>query len=291
MDPCFPRGVRPRLALPQSSRGTARRRLDILPRMSLTVRILGASGGIGPGRRTTSILIDDDVLIDAGSGVGDLSLDELRRIRHVFLTHSHLDHIAFLPMLADMVYSADATPIHVHGLPATLKALCDHVFNWVIWPDFTRLPRPDQPLIRLETVQPGQSIAVDQREICVLPARHTVPAVGYSVTNDDGAAFAFSGDTTSSHQLWPALNALPNLDLLMIETGLPDEMEGMADLAKHYTPQHLGEDLAMLEHRPRIAITHLKPGHEQAIRQQLARSPHHDGMIFLHGDERFVLGT
>ncbi|WP_018952290.1 3',5'-cyclic-nucleotide phosphodiesterase [Thioalkalivibrio sp. AKL12] len=259
--------------------------------MSLSVRILGASGGIGPGRRTTSILIDNDILIDAGSGVGDLTLEELRRIRHVFLTHSHLDHIAFLPMLADMVYSPDAPPVHVHGLPATLKALCDHVFNWVIWPDFTRLPRPNQPLIRLESLQPGHSIAVEHREIQVLPARHTVPAVGYSVTNSDGAAFAFSGDTTSSHLLWPALNALPHLDLLMIETGLPDEMEGMADLAKHYTPQHLGEDLAQLQHRPRIAITHLKPGHEQAIRQQLARSPHHDGMIFLHGDERFELGA
>ncbi|WP_018873305.1 3',5'-cyclic-nucleotide phosphodiesterase [Thioalkalivibrio sp. ALJ16] len=257
--------------------------------MSLSVRILGASGGIGPGRRTTSILIDDDILIDAGSGVGDLQLEELRRIRHVFLTHSHLDHIAFLPMLADMVYHPDAAPIHVHGLPATLKALCDHVFNWVIWPDFTRLPRPDQPLVRLASVQPDQTIHLDHRELRVLPARHTVPAVGYCVSSHDGAAFAFSGDTTSSRRLWPALNALPNLDLLMIETGLPDEMEGMADLAKHYTPQNLREDLALLEHRPRIAITHLKPGHEQAIRQQLARSPHHTGMIFLHGDERFVL--
>ncbi|WP_019626504.1 3',5'-cyclic-nucleotide phosphodiesterase [Thioalkalivibrio sp. ALJT] len=257
--------------------------------MSLSVRILGASGGIGPGRRTTSILIDDDILIDAGSGVGDLRLEQLRRIRHVFLTHSHLDHIAFLPMLADMVYHPDAAPIHVHGLPATLQALCEHVFNWVIWPDFTCLPRPDQPLIRLEPVQPEQTIHLGHRVLRVLPARHTVPAVGYSVSHRDGAAFAFSGDTTSSRQLWPALNALPNLDLLMIETGLPDEMKGMADLAKHYTPQHLREDLALLKHRPRIAITHCKPGHERAIRQQLAHSPHHAGMIFLHGNEHFVL--
>jgi len=257
--------------------------------MSLSVRILGASGGIGPGRRTTSILVDDDILIDAGSGVGDLTLTELRRIRHIFLTHSHLDHIAFLPMLADMVYAPDAPPIEVHALPETLKALGDHVFNWVIWPDFTQLPTPEQPLLRLHPLQPGQRVALGEREMRALPARHTVPTVGYSVLHRDGASFAFSGDTTSSDQLWPALNALPRLDLLMIETGLPDEMEGMADLARHYTPQHLREDLARLEHQPRIAITHLKPGHEQAIRQQLARSQHHAGMIFLYGNERFEL--
>lgn len=257
--------------------------------MSLSVRILGASGGIGPGRRTTSILIDDDILIDAGSGVGDLTLTELRRIRHIFLTHSHLDHIAFLPMLADMVYAPDAAPIEVHALPETLKALCDHVFNWVIWPDFTQLPTPDRPLIRLHPLQPGERVTLGEREMRALPARHTVPTVGYSMLHRDGASFAFSGDTTSSEQLWPALNALPRLDLLMIETGLPDEMASMADLAKHYTPQHLREDLARLEHQPHIAITHLKPGHEQAIRHQLASSPHHSGMIFLYGDERFEL--
>lgn len=257
--------------------------------MSLSVRILGASGGIGPGRRTTSILIDDDILIDAGSGVGDLDHEALYAIRHVFITHSHLDHVAFLPLLADRVYGPEAQPIHVHALPATLKALADHLFNWVVWPDFTCLPRRDRPLLRMEPVAPQQRIVLGQREVRVLPARHTVPAAGYSVSHEDGTTFAFSGDTNSSHQLWPALNALPNLHLLMIETGLPDELEGMAELACHYTPQHLAADLARLVHRPRIAITHVKPGHEQAIREQLACSSRHRGMVFLRGSEHFAL--
>ena len=44
----------------------------------MKLRVLGCSGGIG-GRhlRTTSLLVDNDILIDAGTGVGDVSLAEL----------------------------------------------------------------------------------------------------------------------------------------------------------------------------------------------------------------------
>ena len=62
----------------------------------MQIRILGCSGGVSANLRTTSLLVDGDVLIDAGTGVGDLSLEEMSRIQHVFLTHSHLDHIAIL---------------------------------------------------------------------------------------------------------------------------------------------------------------------------------------------------
>jgi len=49
------------------------------------------------------MLLDHDVLIDAGTGVGDLSLTEMSLIDHVFITHSHLDHIACIPLLMDSV--------------------------------------------------------------------------------------------------------------------------------------------------------------------------------------------
>ena len=75
----------------------------------MRIRILGCSGGIGAGSRTSAMLIDDDVLLDAGTGIGDLELDDLHAIRHVFLTHAHLDHIAGLPMLIDsMAFLPDA---------------------------------------------------------------------------------------------------------------------------------------------------------------------------------------
>src|SRR6187431_945169 len=109
-----------------------------------TIRVLGCSGSIAAGSRTTSFLLDDDVLIDAGTGVGDLSLDELAQIDHIFITHSHLDHVLAIGLLADSVtrrrVAAAAPPVVVHALAETIDALRRYIFNGVIWPDFSRLP-------------------------------------------------------------------------------------------------------------------------------------------------------
>ena len=77
----------------------------------MQIKVLGCSGGIGGNMRTTSLLVDDDVLIDAGTGVGDLSLDALLKIDHIFVTHSHLDHIGFIPLLVDTVMGLRAQPV------------------------------------------------------------------------------------------------------------------------------------------------------------------------------------
>ncbi|MBY0237628.1 MAG: MBL fold metallo-hydrolase, partial [Burkholderiaceae bacterium] len=108
----------------------------------MKIRVLGCSGAIAAGFKTTAFLLDDDVLIDAGTGVGDLSLEALARIDHILVSHSHLDHVLAIPLLADSVLrlraAAGRPPIQVHGLAPTLKALRDHILNGVIWPDFTR---------------------------------------------------------------------------------------------------------------------------------------------------------
>jgi ribonuclease BN (tRNA processing enzyme) len=100
----------------------------------MRLRVLGCSGGIG-GRhlRTTSFLVDNDVLIDAGSGVGDLSLAELTRIDHIFVTHSHLDHVTSIPFLVDTVGGMRNQPITVYATAPTIEILKNHLFNWAIW--------------------------------------------------------------------------------------------------------------------------------------------------------------
>ncbi|MGB8052215.1 MAG: MBL fold metallo-hydrolase, partial [Azonexus sp.] len=115
----------------------------------MKLRILGCSGGIGGEHlRTTSLLVDDDVLIDAGTGVGDLPIDELARIDHLFLTHTHLDHIACLPLMIDSVADRRGKPLTVYGIPPVLDILRKHVFNWLVWPDFTEIPSTGKPFMR-----------------------------------------------------------------------------------------------------------------------------------------------
>src|SRR3954469_5450000 len=146
----------------------------------MKLRVLGCSGGIG-GRhlRTTSMLLDNDVLIDSGTGVADLSLTELSMIDHIFVTHSHLDHITTIPFIVDTVGGMRNRPLVIHALPATIEILKNHIFNWSIWPDFTQIPSAESPFLKYEPIQVGESIVLANRKITALPANHVVPAVGY----------------------------------------------------------------------------------------------------------------
>lgn len=230
----------------------------------MNIRVLGASGGAGPGLRTTSLLIDDDILIDAGSGVGDLGLDQMAAIRHVFITHSHLDHIAFLPLLLDSIFDSIREPVVVHGQAATLRALQEHIFNWVIWPDFSRLPRPDAPVLRYEVMMPGETCTIAGRTLEMIAVNHAVPGVGYRI-EDVGGVLAFSGDTTTNDGFWAALNVRQRLDVLIVESAFANANIELSRLARHYCPALLAEDIAKLRHDPVVYITHNKPGDEEAI--------------------------
>ncbi len=230
----------------------------------MQVRVLGCSGGVGQGLRTTSLLIDDDVLIDAGSGVGDLSLDEMAKIRHIFLTHSHLDHLAFIPLMLDSIFEERQEALIVHGLPETLHALRQHIFNWVIWPDFHQLPTPEQPVMRYAPMSPGELVSLGGRSWEMIPVVHAVPAVGYRVSCA-GGVLAFSGDTSTNDSFWQGLNAHERLDVLIVETAFANADLAISRMAKHYCPSLLAEDLKKLRHQPQLYITHNKPGEEDVI--------------------------
>lgn len=235
----------------------------------MKVRVLGCNGGISTGLRTTSYLIDDDILIDSGSGVGDLSLDEMARIRHIFITHSHLDHIAFLPLMVDSIFERLVEPVLIHGQAPTIKALQEHIFNWTIWPDFAKLPTPERPVMRYELMAPGSRKQIGDRIMEMIPVNHIVPAVGYRVESKVGASFAFSGDTSANDSFWAALNAHPNLDLLFLEAAFSNADEELSVKARHYCSRTLASDIVKLKHRPVIYLTHPKPGVELEIMREV----------------------
>lgn len=234
----------------------------------MELRVLGCSGGIGAGLRTTSMLLDGDILIDAGTGVGDLTLEEMSRIDHVFLTHSHLDHVIGLPFMLDSVGAMRDQPITVHALPETIDILRDHLFNWKLWPDFTQIPNAEHPWLRFQPILQGCSIELNGRRITSLPANHTVPAAGYLL--DSGkASLAFSGDTSECEEFWAALNQVKNLRYLIVETSFADAENGIAHASRHYHPALLAEQLTRLKTRPEIYITHLGPSEQQEIMDEL----------------------
>lgn len=237
----------------------------------MKIKVLGCDGGIGGKRRTTCLAVDDDILIDAGTGIIDLSLAALAKIDHIFLTHAHLDHILGIALMADSVYSQRTQAITVYALAETIAHLRRHIFNWQIWPDFSVLPSIEAPVLQFRAIQAGHSVLLGNRKITALPVNHTLPAVGYALDSGN-AGLAFSGDTTTCPAFWASLNGLPNLKHLIIETSFANNELALARISKHFCPSLLADDLKFLESQPQIHITHLKPDAEVLILHELTQT-------------------
>lgn len=240
----------------------------------LKVRVLGCSGSIAAGCRTTSFLIDDDILIDAGTGVGDLTQEEIARIDHIFLSHSHLDHVFAVGLLADtglrLREAQKRPPVQVHALPQTLQALRQHIFNGVIWPDFTRIPSAEHPALAFVPLQQGEVWTIGTRQIEALPAAHTVPAVGFAVRpSADGPALVYTGDTGPNPALWARLEDIP-VHSLVIETAFGDDERSLAQISQHLCPSTLESELKHLAQDVEVLITHIKPGEVGAVMREIA---------------------
>lgn len=241
----------------------------------MKVRVLGCSGAIARECRTTSFLVDGDVLVDAGTGVGDLTLDEMLGIDHVLLTHAHLDHIAALPLMLDAIAARRSNPVKVYALAGTISALRAHIFNDVIWPDFTRLPTADAPFIRFQDIQVGQELQIGGKRIEVLPAVHTVPAVGYAVTAQQ-ACWVFSGDTERNPAFWRRVNQLA-VTMLVIETAFSSRESQLAETSRHLSPTVLAEELDCISPSSNypIYITHTKPAETELIMSEIRKLEGH----------------
>lgn len=230
----------------------------------MQLRILGCNGGTGLNLRTSSYLIDEDILLDAGTGVGDLTLDEMKKIKHIFVTHSHLDHIVSIAFLVDNLFSSLKQPLEVHARHETIATLKQHVFNWQVWPDFAELPNKQSPVMVYRPMNPGDVLDINGRCIEMIEVNHTVPACAYSVTSG-GRTLVYSGDTSTNDNLWVRLNQLKRVDFMIVEAAFANHDETLSKLAKHYCPRLLAADLNKFRHRPQLGISHLKPGEEQKI--------------------------
>jgi cAMP phosphodiesterase len=219
----------------------------------------------------TTVLVNDEIAIDAGCIASGLGRAEQERIRHVIVTHSHLDHTAGLPpFLTDRIGGATAS-FPVHASRATIDSLRQHTFNDVVWPNFEKIPLPNGagPILKLVEIEAGRPFELLGLRFTPVAMNHVVPTLGL-VIEDDHSAVAVTSDTYRTDGIWEVAGRAKNLRAVFVDVSYPDELESLAAVAKHLTPQSLRADLAKLRGDAKVYAVHLKPDMRDRIAQQLA---------------------
>jgi ribonuclease BN (tRNA processing enzyme) len=234
------------------------------------LEVLGCSGGELPRHKTTCFLVDGRLAIDAGALTASLPLEKLLKVDDVVLTHSHFDHVKDVPLLADLLVGRRRTPVRVHASTECARTLRESIFNGRLWPDFTRIPDARRPVLEIREFRPGRAFKAGGYTFRPVPVCHPVESVGF-VVSDGRAAFAVSGDTGPTVDFWKRVNAVGKLGALLVEVSFPNDLQGLADLSGHLTPNTLATELSKLERNGfPVLLYHLKPAYAARLRREVA---------------------
>lgn len=242
----------------------------------MRLRVLGCHGGESPSHRLTSFLIDNTLLVDAGSATRSLTLPEQLQVDTVLISHAHLDHIRDLGFLCDNVIGARKSPLRVFCSPFTADALERHMFNNVLWPDFTKIPNPGDPnggkTLEIHRIEPDVDHVIGGYSVKLVPVNHPVETHAMFIRDASGT-LCYSSDTGKTDALFAELNARPDLKAFIYEVSFPNAMETLADVSGHLTPQQLADELAA-KFRPQqscpILLYHLKPSFFETLKEEIA---------------------
>ncbi|MBI5894239.1 MAG: 3',5'-cyclic-nucleotide phosphodiesterase [Deltaproteobacteria bacterium] len=234
----------------------------------MKLRVLGCFGAEMPGYKVTSFLINEDTLLDAGTVVSSLTLEEQMKIKNVIISHTHLDHIKDILFLADNLIGKGLT-VNIISAPYVLDSLKSHILNDAIWPDFTMLPTIADAVLKLVPAEVGAELSLGDITIKPVNVNHTVPAVGYIIKNKN-SAFVYTGDTGPTDAIWEEAKKEPNLKFIIVEASFPNSMENIANASKHMTSYDLVGELKKLgKSGITVYVTHMKPQYLDIIKNEL----------------------
>ena len=238
----------------------------------MKINVLGSSGSVAPGHNTAAFLIDDHLLLDAGTISISLNQEAQFKITHIFLTHVHLDHIKGIPFLIDnFAIGKERRRLTVLSGPEVLRDLKKHIFNNRIWPDFTAIPTREHPLLLFQELSTRGFFPLGKYRVYTTRVHHTVPAYGYLVEDSLGNALAYTGDSGPTETIWKRFQG-HRIKGLIVEVSFPNALKQLALLSGHLTPGLLKEEITKMPVLPeKIYITHPKPLYRETIEKELAR--------------------
>jgi len=239
--------------------------------MKNSIKILGAYGAKTLNTAMTCIQVDDEVLIDAGNILFGLDKDA-KNIYHIFLTHTHLDHIVDIPFLIDIFFESRTKPLTIYGLKGSIENIKKHIFNWSIWPDFSNIPLTigDEKSIIFKVLEVGEEVEVDNVKLKTIKTVHTDSSCGYVITKGTSATM-FTADTYKCQAIWDEVNSNPLIKSVIIDISFPSILKKLAFDSKHLTPELLNEELenCLLREDVTIFVNHIKPVFLDEIKDEM----------------------
>jgi ribonuclease BN (tRNA processing enzyme) len=216
----------------------------------------------------TSFIINDTVAIDAGCLGFYQTAQDQARIKHLFITHTHIDHVASLPIFLENAYEQKPDSVIIHATDPVLHSIQTDLFNNRLWPDFIALSDPKAPFLRLERIEPGKSVEVEGLRLTPVEVDHVVPTVGY-IVEDGTSTVVFPSDTAPTDEIWRRANAFPNLTAVFLEATFPNNYAWLAKLAKHLTPALFKAEVAKLHRRATVLAVHIKARFHKQVTDEL----------------------
>ncbi|MBI1963281.1 MAG: 3',5'-cyclic-nucleotide phosphodiesterase [Candidatus Rokubacteria bacterium] len=253
----------------------------------MKIRVLGAFGGEGLGHRPSAFLVNDRLLIDGGSVTGALTVPEQLRIEHALLSHAHLDHLAGLVYLSETLgFCETGAAVTIAGIDPVITALRSNVFNNVLWPDFSKIPHADVPVVKYRTLVEDVEQRVGDVWVTPVPVNHTVPTTGF-IVHDGATGLMYSGDTGPTKALWDAARGLTGIRAVILECAFPNRLAPLAEIAKHMTPDLIRHELDKLPPNVPVWIFHIKPQFAEEIAEELGRLA--DRVVLLEQDRTYSI--
>ncbi|MCP4913988.1 MAG: 3',5'-cyclic-nucleotide phosphodiesterase [Oligoflexia bacterium] len=235
----------------------------------MQVKIIGGHGGVSPGFKNTSYLIDGKLLIDAGSVASGLQIDDQVLIDHILISHSHLDHISDLAFLADNCFGLKGKPFEVYTSKVVENSIMKHLLNDEIWPNFTVIPNKEDPTLRFNIVESNETITLGEYKITMIPVNHPAGGHGFIVEKGD-TGIVFTQDTGPTDKIWEEAKKLKNLKAIFTEVSFPNSMQVVADLSFHHTPKTIEEEIKKMPDVVPIFLGHIKPNYQAQMYQEIS---------------------
>jgi ribonuclease BN (tRNA processing enzyme) len=216
--------------------------------------VLLGTGGYFPteGRQTACLMLPEiGVVLDAGTGMARLGQYLQTDRLDIFLTHAHLDHVAGLTYLINVVPQDVLPQTTVYGDAAKLAAVREHLFAEAIFP----VPPPFQfkPLSGACRLSAGGTLTH-------FSLQHPGGSLGFRLDWPD-RSMAYVTDTTAATGA-DYVEKIRGVDLLVHESYFADDVDDLPAITGHSSLACVAA-LAAEAGVGRLVLAHLDPQLEE----------------------------